>query len=64
MKISPTMSEPRFEGDYLFKDDTIQTLVYNNGDEYEIYQAWYETEHKYTGVFSSQDFIDKGLKNK
>ena len=23
-----------------------------------------ETEHKYTGVFSSQDFIDKGLKNK
>jgi hypothetical protein len=61
---TPTMLEPRFEGDSLFKDDTIQTLVNNNSDEYEIYQAWYETEHKYTGVFSSQDFIDKGLKNK
>lgn len=61
---TPTMSEPRFEGNSLFKDDTIQVLVYNNGNEYEIYQAWYETEHKYTGVFSSQDFIDKGLKDK
>ena len=48
---TPTMPEPRFEGDSLFKEDTIQTLVYNNGNEYEIYQVWYETEHKYTGFF-------------
>lgn len=61
---TPTMLERRLKEDSLFKDDTIQALVYDNGDEYEIYQVWYETEHKYTGVFSSQDFIDKGLKNK
>lgn len=61
---TPVMSERRLKEDSLFKDDTIQALVYNNGDEYEIYRVWYETEHKYTGVFSSQDFIDKGLKDK
>ncbi len=60
---TPTMPEPRFEGDSLFKEDTIQTLVYNNGNEYEIYQVWYETEHKYTGVFSSQDFINQEKNN-
>lgn len=57
---TPTMAES-FEGDSFFGDDTIQALVYNNGDEYEIHQAWYNTEHKYTRVFSSGD---KSLKNK
>ncbi len=57
---TPTMMES-FEGDSFFGDDTIQVLVYNSGDEYKIYQAWYETEHKYTRVFSSGD---KNLKNK
>ncbi len=61
---TPAMLERRLKEDSLFKDDTIQALVYNNGDEYEIYRVWYETEHKYTVFFSSQDFIDKGLKNK
>ena len=57
---TPTMTES-FEGDSFFGDDTIQVFVYNNEDEYEIYQAWYNTEHKYTRVFSSGD---KSLKNK
>ena len=57
---TPTMTES-FEDDSFFGDDTIQVFVYNNEDEYEIYQAWYETEHKYTRVFSSGD---KSLKNK
>lgn len=57
---TPTMTES-FEDDSFFGDDTIQVFVYNNEDEYEIYQAWYNTEHKYTRVFSSGD---KSLKNK
>ena len=54
---TPVMLEPRYEGDdlSLFKDDTIQALVYNNGDAYEVYQAWYDTKYKYTAVFSSGD---------
>ncbi len=55
---TPTMTES-FEDDSFFGDDTIQVFVYNNEDE--IYQAWYNTEHKYTRVFSSGD---KSLKNK
>ena len=57
---TPTMTES-FEDDSFFGDDTIQVFVYNNEDEYEIYQAWYNTEHKYKRVFSSGD---KSLKNK
>ena len=37
---TPTMTES-FEDDSFFGDDTIQVFVYNNEDEYEIYQAWY-----------------------
>lgn len=51
---TPTMPQTRY-GASTFADDTIQALVYNNGDEYEIYQAWYQTKYKYTRVFSSND---------
>lgn len=34
----------------LFKGDTIQTLVYNEDNEYKIYKAWYKGTYKYTKV--------------
>ncbi len=34
----------------LFKDDTIQTLVYNENNEYKIYKTWYKGAYKYTRV--------------
>ena len=34
----------------LFKGDTIQTLIYNENNEYKIYKAWYKGAYKYTRV--------------
>lgn len=34
----------------LFKGDTIQTLVYNENNEYKIYKTWYKGAYKYTRV--------------
>lgn len=34
----------------LFKGDIIQTLVYNENNEYKIYKTWYKGAYKYTRV--------------
>ena len=34
----------------LFKGDTIQTLIYNENNEYKIYKVWYKGAYKYTRV--------------
>ena len=34
----------------LFKGDTIQTLIGNENNKYEIYKTWYKGVYKYTRV--------------